>query len=271
MPAISFNVEGPSAESSVGTSQPVNPIGWWGSFVALFAVGGLIYIAHYHFAPAYTAATGQPYLVGYLIAYVSTVSIVFAASLLAYRREGKPLTWSAFAQRYRLRKMTGADWLWSLVVLLVTAGIYFALSFTAGWLTEIPLFAPHPAFPPDMTGGFEMLTPGVLFGMPLKGQWWVIGVYFFGWVLNILGEEFWYRGWMLPRQELAFGRFAWLVNGGVFTFQHTLQPWNYLMILPGALFMVYVIQRRQNTWIGIIQHGLMNLSLFLFVIQGITA
>jgi membrane protease YdiL (CAAX protease family) len=133
------------------------------------------------------------------------------------------------------------------------------------------MFAPHPAFPPDMTGGVEALTPGVLFGMQLRGQWWVIGVYFIGWVFNILGEEFWYRGWMLPRQELAFGRFAWIVNGVIFTFQHTLQPWNYLMILPGALFMVYVIQRRRNTWIGIIQHGLLNISLLLFAVQGVVS
>gem|GEM_PF-2187334 len=33
-----------------------------------------------------------------------------------------------------------------------------------------------------------------------------------GWLCNILGEEFWYLGFMLPRQELTHGRLAWLVK-----------------------------------------------------------
>jgi hypothetical protein len=32
-------------------------------------------------------------------------------------------------------------------------------------------------------------------------------------VLNIVGEEFVWRGVVLPRQEVAFGGRAWLVNG----------------------------------------------------------
>jgi membrane protease YdiL (CAAX protease family) len=74
---------------------------------------------------------------------------------------------------------------------------------------------------------------------------------------------------MLPRQELSFGKYAWIVNGLMFTFQHWLQPWNFLMILPGALFAVYVVQRRKNTWITIIQHGLMNLTLFIHIVRSI--
>jgi len=55
----------------------------------------------------------------------------------------------------------------------------------------------------------------------------------------------------------------------MFTFQHFMQPWNFLAIWPGALFMAYVVQRRRNTWMGIVQHGLMNLALFVFVLGGL--
>ena len=48
-----------------------------------------------------------------------------------------------------------------------------------------------------------------------------------------------------------------------------MQPWNFLAIWPGALFMAYVVQRRRNTWMGIVQHGLMNLALFVFVLGGV--
>ena len=117
--------------------------------------------------------------------------------------------------------------------------------------------------------GVSNLKSGTLFGMTLKGKWWIVIVYVIGWTLNILGEEFWYRGWMLPRQEISFGKYAWIINGSMFTFQHWMQPWNFLSILPGALFMSFVLQLRKNTWIGIIQHGLINLGLFIHIVKGV--
>jgi membrane protease YdiL (CAAX protease family) len=145
-----------------------------------------------------------------------------------------------------------------------------ALSFTAKLLKPIPLFAPHPLFPPDMVDITSNLKAGVLFEMPLQGEWWLIAVYFTGWFLNIAGEEFWYRGWMLPRQEVAFGKYAWIINGLMFNFQHTFQPWNMLAMLPGSLFVSYAVQRQRKTWMSIIWHGLVNASLLIFIIQGVT-
>ena len=166
--------------------------------------------------------------------------------------------------------MSGKDWIWTIILILVVLVTYFGLTSASEWLASFRLFSPHPDFPPDMSPeGLSNLKQGVLFGMTLKGKWWIVIAYFIGWVLNILGEEFWYRGWMLPRQEVAFGKFAWLINGTMFTFQHWMQPWNFLAILPGALFMSFVLQLRKNTWIGIIQHGLINLGLFIHVLKGV--
>jgi membrane protease YdiL (CAAX protease family) len=250
-------------------SKP-RPLSWGPSLLILLIIASAYYATHYVLVPAYTRRTGYPYLIGYLWGWGVTMGLVFAVSLIAYRLEGHPTSWPAFSARYRLGRMRGQDWLWTLAILVVTAGVYFGLSFTARWLAAIPILAPHPAFPPELgPDGLAKVVPGQLFGMPLKGQWWVAGVYFVGWVFNILGEELFYRGWMLPRQEAAFGRYAWLVNGTMFTFQHTMQPWNFLAIWPGALFMAYAVQRQRNTWMGIIQHGLMNLSLFVFVLRGV--
>jgi membrane protease YdiL (CAAX protease family) len=229
------------------------------------------YVAHYVLVPAYIESTGSPYLVGYLGAWTATMGLVFAASLIAYKLEGYATSWAAFSARYRLDRMPRQDWLWTLAILVVAAGTFFGLSFTGRWLARVSFLAPHPAFPPDRgLDGAASLSADRLFGMPLKGQWWIVGVYLLGWFLNVFGEELFYRGWMLPRQEVAVGKYAWLVNGTVFAFQHMLQPWNVLAIWPGALFMAWAVQRRRNTWMGILQHGLMNLSLFVFVIRGVS-
>ena len=248
-------------------SNPLKPLGWKPSLFIFLVTSLVIYATHYIFAPAFQTATRQPYLVGYLIGWGVTMALVFTASLVAYKLEGSPLHLGSIFRTISAEPDEQSDWRWTLVVLLGTLGAYFGLAFTSRWLAAIPLFAPHPAFPPDMVTG--KLIPGELFGMPLQGQWWIVVVYLLGWLLNIFGEEFWYRGWMLPRQELAFGKLAWLVNSLMFTFQHWLQPWNFLTILPGALLAVYIVQRQRNTWITILQHGLSNFILFGYVLLGV--
>jgi membrane protease YdiL (CAAX protease family) len=59
---------------------------------------------------------------------------------------------------------------------------------------------------------------------------------------------------------------AWIANGLMFTLNHIWQHWNLLMILPGALFGVWVVQRRANTWILILVHGLANAILLVVIV-----
>jgi membrane protease YdiL (CAAX protease family) len=224
---------------------------------------------HYYFAPAYKAATGNPYLVGYLIGWISPMALVFLASLFAYRIEGHPSTKDAFIERYRLKRMQLKDWGWALAMVVVSVVFLAVLSFTTDMLRSAPLFSPPPLYPPDLVDPVRYLTKGVLFEMILLGKWWLIIVYFIGWFLNIAGEEFWYRGWMLPRQEVAFGKYAWIVNGLMFNFQHIYMPWNLLAMLPGSLFVSYAVQRQRKTWMSIIWHGLVNISLLIFIMQGV--
>jgi len=248
----------------------IRPLSRLSSLLVLLLIGTLYFLAYRVWIPAWIERTGQPYLVPYCWIWGASMFAVLVLSLVLYVREGRPLAWKDFADRYRLDRFSRADALWTLAVLLVTAGLYFGLGGTARWLASIPVFAPPPAAPPELRpGAAGAVVPGVFFGMPVKGQWWVMVVYFAGWVCNILGEEFFYRGWMLPRQEQAFGKAAWLANGTMFTFQHWMQPYNFLAIWPGALFMAWAVQRRRSTWIGIIQHGLMNFSAFLVLVWGV--
>jgi len=247
--------------------KKLKPLSFLPSLLIYLITASMIYTTHYVFAPAFQEFTGEPYLVGYLIGWGFNMIVFFSASLAAYRLEGNQWNRDAFLRRFRLDHMEKADWLRAVMVILVVVVFYFGLSFTSGWLAKIPIFSPHPSFPEDMVTG--KLRLGYLFDMELKRKWWVVIVYFIFWALNILGEEFWYRGWMLPRQEAAFGKFAWVINSLMFTFQHWLQPWNFLVILPGAMFAVYAVQGWKNTWITIIQHGVMNISLFIFVILSV--
>ena len=249
----------------------LKPLGWITSLLIFLGNAALLRVALYWLAPAYHEATGKPYLVGYLICWIGAMALVFLASIAAYKLEGRPLRRSDFISRYRLDKLNKKDWTWTIIMIVGSVAFLAGLSFSMDILRTIPLFAPHPGFPPDLADMANNLRPGILFGVPLQGQWWLAGVYLIGWLLNIAGEEFWYRGWMLPKQEIAFGNNAWIINGLMFNFQHTFQPWNLLAMLPGSLLVSYAVQRRGKTWMSMLWHGLLNINLLFFIIQGIIA
>jgi hypothetical protein len=57
----------------------------------------------------------------------------------------------------------------------------------------------------------------------------------------IFGEELWWRGYIVPRQEQARGRWTWAIHGMLWFL------WQALALLPICLAVPYVAQRRQNT------------------------
>ncbi len=230
----------------------------------------LVYAAHWFVAPALSARLHQPYLVTYLITWGGTEVLFLTAALVAFRVEGNPFRRTSFAERYRLQRPSWSDVLWSVGALGAMVLTASALGFTARWLASLPAFAPHPAFPAELTpDAMTSLVPGAFMGASLKGAWWVLAIYTLGWVCNILGEEFWYRGVMLPRQELTHGRFAWLVNGVCFWFLHIVWRWNLIALLPGSLVLSFVAQRRRTTWVGIIAHGLLNATPLIAIAAGV--
>jgi membrane protease YdiL (CAAX protease family) len=184
--------------------------------------------------------------------------------------EGNPSNWKSFAVRYRLRKLNKRDLVWLAGLLAFSAVTYIGLTFTAEWLSTRPGFVPPDFFPTELSpGGTGKLTPGEFMGFPLKGAWWVLVVYFFSWFFNIFGEESWFRGYILPRQELTHRHFAWIIHGILFTCFHFFWKWNLIVLLPGSLLLAYIVQRRKNTWIGILWHGFLNFLPMITILLGI--
>ena len=159
--------------------------------------------------------------------------------------------------------MNRTDWIWtgiSLLVLIVGAGIFGNLGHiqvTKGIITihnKIPTALLDPTIDPaNLLNVFrDALGPNV------QGNW---GLVLFMLVLlffNILGEEFWWRGLILPRQELTHGKNTWLIHGTLWAFFHIFKYWSVIGLLPVCLALTYVAQRRQNTWPGIITHFIIN-------------
>lgn len=256
-----------AAEEPRQAEEKPKPLGFGKSIVIASLIGAVLFITHYVLIPGYVIQTGEPYFKGYLIAYTVTMGMMLVLALIGYLREGLTLNWQTVKNRFRLRPMNRGDWLWTLAIILIVLASYFGLGFTGKWVNAVPFLAPSDVMPPEWgPQGAIKTVPGEFMGMALKGQWWVVGVFTLGWFFNIVGEEFLFRGYLLPRQELAFGKSAWLVNTAVFWFIHIYQPWVLIQILPAMLLQIYIVQVRKNTWISIIQHGFVNsLTIFLLI------
>jgi membrane protease YdiL (CAAX protease family) len=211
-----------------------------------------------------------PFLYLYLPWWIGFMTFYFMLSLVAYRLEGNSLSLAHFTKRYRLGKIQGKDWWWFAALLGTFVIALSGLGVFGEKLSSLPGLSMPAVFPPELNPSAPSgLIPGEFMGVSLKGQWWIAGVYFLGWALNIFGEEFWFRGYMLPRQEVAYGKWAWVSHGLIWALNHIWQVWTLVILLPYAFLWSFIIQRGQKTWIPIIVHGLGNLIPLVLIIVGV--
>src|SRR5581483_6159023 len=78
------------------------------------------------------------------------------------------------------------------------------------------------------------------------------------------------RSYILPRQVLGIGRFAWLANGTLWVCFHLFFAWDMLALLPIALLIALAVQWRRSAWIGIVAHVCLNSVTWPLLWAGIT-
>jgi len=186
--------------------------------------------------------------------------LLFLTSIVAYRIDRAQSKSQPLRERFRLQAMRKGDWLWTLGALLLASISMGIIYFIASWLTtsvlSIGQFNPSASF----------LKAKALSGAEL----WILLAWIPHFFFNIVGEEFLWRGYILPRQELTHGRFTWIVQGVLWSAFHIPFGWQMtLLVLPLLFGIPYVVQKRKNTWIGIMLHAVINGGGFLAVSFGL--
>ena len=216
-------------------------LGFWMLMPALIQAGWLPYYA-------YLAGIGLPLV------------LMFAAAVFHLKLEGIAVSWANLKSRCRLKPLDRTQWFWiagvSLLLGIAGTGLMSQVSGTLieNGLISIPESLPsflHPAQSSSLQA-YDKAVGG------LTGNWWpflaLFGVLFF----NIIGEELWWRGVVLPRQELAFGRWTWVIHGLMWNVFHVFKWWDLLPLLPITLGLSYTAYRFKNTTPGIVIHYLVN-------------
>jgi membrane protease YdiL (CAAX protease family) len=161
---------------------------------------------------------------------------LFLATILALRLDGWPLKWAALKKRLRLQRMDSTAWKWTLPFLV----LYLILGFVLNLLAQL------------VYEQFGFWPPGT--DIPLTNIPYILIML----VSNVLSEELWWRGYILPRQELQNRKYAWVVNGVLWSFFHLFKWWAVPFMLIKHWIIPLVAQRTKNTTPAILIHFVSN-------------
>jgi len=221
----------------------------------IFSIAALVLFLETHFLiPSLSEFTGlEPVIFWFAVAGLGVFLPLLIAAFFILKAEGLELNKSTWTDRLRFRKMTGHDWLWSLVGILIIGIISYLVMGLIETYTE---FNRHPPFM-----SIEPLTPD---------RYWILLLWLPYWILNILGEEVLWRGVMLPRQEKVFRKNSWIINGLGWTIFHIAFGWQLLLIMIPILFILpFIVQKTRNSWTGVLIHGAINGPSFIAIAFGI--
>jgi membrane protease YdiL (CAAX protease family) len=201
-------VSSPQApDSAQAEPRPYGPLPLWQAFL-YFGVPGLTFFLFVWVAiPALTDA-GLSEFAAFLWALLVPSALLLLAALVGLRSEGWPLTGSSVRQRFRYRRMTRREWLWTggaMVLVMLGFGLLTAITTVLIDNGLVPLPA-DVATVLDPRASSDELLDG--YGGVIVGRWELVALYFVALFFNIVGEELWWRGYILPRQELAHASHA---------------------------------------------------------------
>ena len=244
-------------QSNVDPPSPAPPAASLGAAATVFMPSCLVILASVYLLWPRLIDAGVPPLLGYLLCFQTLPFLLLFVQLGVYvRREQRQVGSASMVERLRLQ----LGWKPISVgvgVFVVGAVTYGGLQPVSRWLAGVALFAPPAWFPPDLHP-LKASEPGSFMGYAMAGKLWPVGLWTVGWLLNVVGEELLFRGYLLPRQESVYGTRAWLVNGLMWNAWHVFWRWQMVTLLPFCLLVPFAAQRTRSTWPGLVGHGLLN-------------
>ena len=183
---------------------------------------------------------------------------LFLLTFILLKKDGYLLNWQTLTKRLRLHKITLKDLLWIIIGMIVCSLIsviviwIWSLLSDSYNLNELKGMSPIKIYPLIGKERFAIIL------LPI--------FYFF----NYFGEELLWRGYILPRQELTHGKYAWIINAGLHLIFHlSFSIKALIFFIPFMLLMPYITYKRKTTYPSIIIHILLGAPTQLLIALGI--
>jgi len=222
--------------------------------VWLYGIPTLLnYIACRWAIPWFEKNSSLPVEVIYFISVGGLVLMpMFFWALYLVKKDTRSGKFSDWLERMRIKKLSGKDWIWT-----VTG--FILLSLASFLIAKILM--------PKL--GMDA-TPFFFKNMPFTGSnFWIMYVWPAFFFFNIFGEEFLWRGYIQPRQELLHGNLTWFFHGLFWAFWHFPMGLD-LVVASSPIFFILpaIVQIRKNTTIAIVIHAVFGGFGFLALALG---
>jgi membrane protease YdiL (CAAX protease family) len=229
--------------------------------LSYFLGGALaLYVAVQYGIPHLYQNYGVQPLIGWWLSSGVIVFVLFVAAVSAAKRRSNAKSSQQILAALNIRSMKKTDTLWAL------GGLLGVIVLTGIVVTAFDRIFSMNLLSQDSYASFlrmNKLQPG---------EYWLFLAWLPYFFFNIVGEELLWRGYLLPRQVGVLGRYAWTLNGLLWAVFHVGIGWRIaIVLLPIEFIVPYVVQKRENTWLGILIHGLYNGSGFIMVALGVVS
>ena len=139
--------------------------------------------------------------------------------------------------------------IWVPVVLVMSGLLFKAFDFTMEFTRPL----------------FRWISPGLILNMGLSDDFATFkllltyGFFLLTIVLILpITEELYFRGYLLPRMPSGLKGWSPVIHTGLFALYHTWSPWMLFARAFGLLPLIIIVKRKENIFIGIIVHCLLN-------------
>jgi len=236
------------------SEEAIKPIPLWQSILIGVIIAGIVMICFYYLRPLLEKAGFSEYA-SYLISLSLGLVVMFIWAVISYLSEENNKTFIDFLIRVRLNGLKSKWLYWALALAVIMFLSTVIFSPILSWLISNNII-PIPRDIPDYINPTKQLSIAkVKEQLVSQGVIPLIPIVL---IINIFSEEIFWRGIILPRQELQHGKNTFWIHGIIWAFTHLFQYWLLLPILIGSIALAYVIQRTKCTWIGIVAHALNN-------------
>lgn len=227
----------------------------WRDYILLYGIPVLLnYIACRIAIPYFEAESSLPIEIIYFICVggIALMPMFFMAIYLT-EKEVNSNTLKDLFTRMRIKKLSKEDWAWTIITFLLLC----VSSFLIATVLMVSL-------------GVNA-TPFFFKNMPLNGgHMWILYAWPIFFFFNIFGEEFLWRGYIQPRQELQLGKWTWIVHGLLWAAWHVPMGLDLVMVSSPIFFILpAIVQLRKNTSIAIVVHAIYGAFGFLAIAFGL--
>lgn len=238
------------------TTFRIKPMGL-GAMDALFIGAAILLFLQTQFViPWLSDLTGlEPVIFWFMVGGLGVFLPIALVGWFILSREGYQLMKSdTWRDRLRFRTLTTDDFKW------MGLGVFLIGLFSFLIMLLMRYLGVETSHQPSFME-FNPLTPG---------RYWYLLLWLPYWILNIMGEEFMWRGVMLPRNEAAIGARAWFLHAFGWLVFHLPFGLHMLPLMVPIIFVIpFIAQKTANSWTAVILHALVNGPTFVAISFGV--